>query len=89
MKMKLWEKIFIVLNIVVIIGIISFYAYRAVKYYKITNVIVEQSKLIDILDKTIYIFSINKEESLNKYNELNDYKKEIFKRLKTYNLKEL
>jgi len=53
MKMKLWEKIFIILNIVVIISIISFYTYRAIKYYKITNVIVEQSKLIDILDKKI------------------------------------
>ena len=49
----------------------------------------EKRELIDILDKTIYVFSINKEESLNKYNELKDYKKCIFKRLKTYTLKEL
>ena len=49
----------------------------------------EKRELIDILDKSLYVFSINKEESLNKYNELKEYKKQVFKRLKTYTLKEL
>lgn len=49
----------------------------------------EKKKLIDLLDKVIYIFSINKEENINKYNELEFYKKQVFKRLKKYDLKEL
>lgn len=50
---------------------------------------IEKKELIDLLDKVIYIFSINKEESINKYNELEFYKKQVFKRLKKYDLKEL
>ena len=49
----------------------------------------EKKELIDLLDKVIYIFSINKEENINKYNELEFYKKQVFKRLKKYDLKEL
>lgn len=50
---------------------------------------IEKKELIDLLDKVIYIFSINKEENINKYNELEFYKKQVFKRLKKYDLKEL
>ena len=50
---------------------------------------IEKKELIDLLDKIIYIFSINKEENINKYNELEFYKKQVFKRLKKYDLKEL
>ena len=49
----------------------------------------DKRELIDLLDKVIYIFSINKEENINKYNELELYKKQIFKTLKKYNLKEI
>ncbi len=49
----------------------------------------EKIELIEIIDKVLIIFSINKEESINKYNELDNYKKEVFKRLKKYNLKEI
>jgi len=53
MKMKLWEKIFIICNIIVILSIIGIYISRAVKYYKITNVIKENSKLVEILEKKV------------------------------------
>ena len=49
----------------------------------------DKRELIDLLDKVIYIFSINKEENINKYNELELYKKQVFKRLKKYDLKEI
>ena len=49
----------------------------------------EKRELIDILDKTIYIFEINIEESLNKYRQIQEYKTQIFKRLKNYTLYEI
>lgn len=49
----------------------------------------EKRELIELLDKIIYVFSINKEENINKYHELEIYKKQVFKRLKKYDLKEL
>ena len=49
----------------------------------------DKRELIDLLDKVLYIFSINKEENINKYNELELYKKQVFKRLKKYDLKEI
>lgn len=53
--MKRWEKIYIICNIVVIIFIISIYAYRAVYYYKKMNVVVKDSSLVDILEnKVVY-----------------------------------
>lgn len=49
----------------------------------------DKLELINLLDKIIYIFSINKEENINKYNELESYKKQVHKRLKKYDLKEI
>ena len=49
----------------------------------------EKRELIELLDKIIYVFYINKEENINKYHELEIYKKQVFKRLKKYDLKEL
>ena len=49
----------------------------------------EKKELMNLLDKIMYIFSVNKEESINKYHELEIYKKEIYKRLKKYDLKEI
>ena len=49
----------------------------------------EKKELMNLLDKIMYIFTVNKEESINKYHELEIYKKEIYKRLKKYDLKEI
>lgn len=34
---KKWEKIFVISNIVIIIGLLIFYGYRTIYYYKLTN----------------------------------------------------
>lgn len=55
------------------------------------EVLTEQEKreLIELIDKLLIIFDANKEESINKYNQIKDYKKYIFRRIKNYSIKEL
>ena len=48
-RKNLWEKIFIIASIVVILIIIGIYAYRTIYYYKKTNYTPPDSKLIDIV----------------------------------------
>ena len=48
-RTKLWEKIFVIASIIVIIVIIGIYAYRTIYYYKKTNITPEGAKLIDIV----------------------------------------
>ena len=49
----------------------------------------DKRELLDLLDKVLYIFTVNIDESINKYHELSLYKIEVFKRLKKYSLKEI
>lgn len=56
-KMKLWEKIVLIFNVVIILGIIGYYAYRTIYYYKLThNMPVDKSLMNTVtkLDNIIY-----------------------------------
>lgn len=52
-KLKLWEKIFIITNIVIILLIISIYAYRTVRYYKKLNYVESNPNLLEKITSNI------------------------------------
>ena len=54
-KLKKWEKIFIIMSIIIIFIIIGIYAYRLVFYYKKTNIIPENAKLKDVITNQVNI----------------------------------
>ena len=45
-KFKKWEKIFLIINIVVILSIIGIYLYRLIYYYKLEHSVVKDDKLM-------------------------------------------
>lgn len=48
-KTKLWEKIFVITSIIIILVIIGIYAYRTIYYYKKTNYTSPDAKLLDMI----------------------------------------
>jgi len=54
-KLKTWEKIFIIFNIIFIIACTCFYAYRLIYYYKKEHAILKDNKLVVLLtNQTVY-----------------------------------
>ena len=55
--MKKWEKIFIAVNIIFILGCFCFYGYRAIHYYKLNLPNKSENKLVDyILDNDSLVY---------------------------------
>ena len=52
-KLKVWEKIFIITNIAIILIIISIYAYRTVRYYKKLNYVESNPNLLEKITSNI------------------------------------
>ena len=52
-KLKLWEKIFIITNIVIILLTISIYAYRTIHYYKKLNYVESNHNLLEKIKSNI------------------------------------
>ena len=48
-RAKLWEKIFVIASIIIILTIVGIYAYRTIYYYKKTNYIPVNAKLFDMV----------------------------------------
>ena len=54
-KLKIWEKIFIIFNIIFIIACIGFYAYRLVYFYRKEHTILIDNKLaVFLTNQTVY-----------------------------------
>lgn len=56
-NMKLWEKIFFIANIIIIVSIIGIYAYRTIHYYRLTHAKPADNKLISAIltnDNIVY-----------------------------------
>lgn len=54
-KFKVWEKIFIIFNIIFILGCIGFYSYRLVHFYKKEHAILTDNKLaVFLTNQTVY-----------------------------------
>lgn len=70
-KLKKWEKIFIIMSIIIIFIIIGIYAYRLVFYYKKTNIIPENAKLKDVITNQVNI--VYSGDGLYKIDDYNYY----------------
>ena len=70
-RAKLWEKIFVITSIVIILTIIGIYAYRTIYYYKKTNYTPPNAKLLDMITNQMDV--VYSGDGLYKNKETNEF----------------
>ena len=70
-RTKLWEKIFVITSIIIIVVIIGIYAYRTIYYYKKTNYTSPDAKLLDMITNQMDV--VYSGDGLYKNKETNEF----------------